>query len=78
MTTGDKTHVPMRRVEARSYPATTIVLPCSRCGQRRPTVSMYLEAAANENVIEGYYPSLSIRLCDECLTGAMELLKEEP
>lgn len=67
---------PMKVVLPRRYPAVTVALPCSRCGRRGVTVGMYLTAEAEAKGGGGFYPSLSIRLCGDCIREAAKAFPE--
>ena len=62
----------------REFPVIKVVLPCNHCGEEVPTVGIYLKAKAEElnrerNSAGGFWPSLSLRLCQKCLEKALSV-----
>ena len=51
-------------------------LNCSHCGDDNNTVSIYLQYDASKKMQEGFYPDLSVRLCEKCLQEALGVLNE--
>lgn len=72
----DTQPIAMKRQDATEYPARRVFLPCSRCGERCLTVSLYMDYAGSEKLVRGHYGDLSIRLCQGCVTEAAKVLKE--
>lgn len=66
----------MMRVLRRATPNIDITLPCSRCGADEPTVAFYLTAASEAKPVRSFYPDLSIRLCKDCLSQALEVIRQ--
>jgi hypothetical protein len=66
--------IPVKASLSRHFPAHTVVLPCDRCGGKVPTARMYLSAKAADQMVKGYYPSMSFRLCRPCLDEAIGVL----
>lgn len=62
--------VPIRPNVPKTFPAFTVILECERCGEKKPTVSIY---APGERAKQqpGFYPSRSFRLCKDCLEEAI-------
>ncbi len=50
-------------------------LPCDLCGDQVRTVNFYLQWAADRKVAKGFYPDLSVRLCEKCVREALSSLE---
>lgn len=66
--------VPIRANTGTTVPERTVVLPCSRCGEKRNTASMYFSAASRRASVQGFHTALSQRLCRPCLEEAIAVL----
>ena len=69
--------VPFRLVEPKTYPPQTVALPCTRCGARERTVSVYAAHDLNEQYGDaGFWTGRSLRFCERCVRGMMRLFDE--
>ena len=53
-----------------------ICLPCDLCGDEVRTVSAYLNAKSDSKVNKGFYPDLSLHLCEKCIDKMKKTIKE--